>query len=102
MKQSYFVLLFLISSFCFAQAIQKDADIEGLKLYPNPVTADVIYISTAKNSPKEIAIFDVLGTKVMATTLLGKGLNVGSLSKGVYILRVVEEEKVATRKLIIR
>ena len=102
MKQSYFVLLFLFTSFCFAQSIQKDSDIEGLKLYPNPVTSDKIYISTTLNSPKDIAIFDVLGTQVMATTLLGKELNVGNLSKGVYILRVVEKDKVATRKLIIK
>jgi len=47
-------------------------------------------------------IFDVLGTQVLRTTILGKEINVSNLDKGVYILRVFEKDKVATRKLIIK
>ena len=34
--------------------------------------------------------------------ILGKELNVSRLDKGVYILRVLEKDKVATRKLVIK
>ncbi len=102
MKNLYFVLLFLVCSFGFSQEIQTKTDIEGLRLYPNPVTTNKIYISTAKNAAKHIIIFDVLGTKVMETTILGKELNLSNLDKGVYILRVIEKDKMATRKLIIK
>ncbi|GMN09853.1 T9SS type A sorting domain-containing protein [Croceitalea sp. MTPC9] len=101
MKQLYLVLFFLVCSFGFSQN-QTKGDIEGFKLYPNPVTNGKIFISTAQNAPKQIHVFDVLGTKVLETTILGKELNLSNLDKGVYILRVLEKDKMATRKLVIK
>jgi hypothetical protein len=71
-------------------------------MYPNPVTSGKVYISTEKNDAKEIFIYDVLGTLVLKTTILRKELNVSELDAGVYVLRVFEKDKVATRKLIIK
>lgn len=102
MKKLYLILCVLICSFGFAQQNTTKADIAGFKLYPNPVTSGKIFISTAQNAPKKIFVFDVLGTKVLETTILGEELNVSHLEKGVYILRVLEKDKVATRKLIIK
>ncbi len=102
MKQLYFVFFFFICSLAFSQNAQKNADIDGFKLYPNPVTYGKVYIETNQNAPKQILIFDVLGTQVLQTTILGKELNLSDLDKGVYILRVFENNKVATRKLIVK
>lgn len=102
MKQIYLVLLLFICAFGFSQNTPTEADIEGLRLYPNPTTTNKIFISTSQNAPKKIAIFDVLGTKVMQTTIIGKELNLSNLVKGVYILQVIEKDKMATRKLIIK
>nr|WP_298793442.1 T9SS type A sorting domain-containing protein [uncultured Allomuricauda sp.] len=102
MKQLYFVFFFSICSLAFSQNAQKNADIDGFKLYPNPVTYGKVYIETNLNAPKQILIFDVLGTQVLQTTILGKELNLSDLDKGVYILRVFENNKVATRKLIVK
>jgi len=101
MKKLYLVLFFLVCSFGFSQDRTK-GDIEGFKLYPNPVTNGKIFISTTKNAPKKIHVFDVLGTKVLETTIIGKELNLSDLNKGVYILRVAEKDKMATRKLVIK
>lgn len=102
MKQIYVVLFFLVTSLVCAQQSQSSGDIEGFKLYPNPTTGGKVYIDTALDAPKEIHIFDVLGTQVLHTTILGKELNLSNLDKGVYILRVIEKDKVATRKLVIK
>ncbi len=102
MKQLYIVLFFLVCSFAFSQKSQGSGEIEGFKLYPNPTINGKIYIDTADDAPKTIHIFDVLGTQVFKATILGKELNVSDLEKGVYILRVFEKDKVATRKLIIK
>ena len=101
MKQLYLILFFLVCSFGFSQN-QADRDIDGFKLYPNPVTNGKIFISTTKNAPKQINVFDVLGTKVLQTTISGKELDLSNLGKGVYILRVLENNKMATRKLVIK
>ncbi|WP_222981907.1 T9SS type A sorting domain-containing protein [Flagellimonas meishanensis] len=102
MKQLYFILFFMVCSLGLAQNDQAGTDIDGLKLYPNPVTQGKVFIETPKNAPKQILIFDVLGTKVLQTTILGRELNLSDLDKGVYILRVFENNRVATRKLIIK
>ncbi len=92
----------MVCSLGLAQNDQAGTDIDGLKLYPNPVTQGKVFIETPKNAPKQILIFDVLGTKVLQTTILGRELNLSDLDKGVYILRVFENNRVATRKLIIK
>lgn len=102
MKQLYLAVLFMVCSLGFAQESQGSGDIEGFKLYPNPTINGKIFINTAENAPKTVHIFDVLGTQVFQATILGKEVNVSSLDKGVYILRVFEKDKVATRKLIIK
>lgn len=102
MKQLYLVFFFMVCSLGFAQESEGNGDIEGFTLYPNPTINGKIFISTAQNAPKTVHIFDVLGTQVLQATILGKEVNVSSLDKGVYILRVFEKDKVATRKLIIK
>lgn len=102
MKQIYLVLFFLVSSLAFSQQAQSSGEIAGFKLYPNPTIDGKVYIETSFNAPKEIHIFDVLGTQVLQTTILGRELNLANLDNGVYILRVIEKDKVATRKLVIK
>jgi len=102
MKHLYLIVFFLFVSFSYAQSGSSKGDIDGFKLYPNPVTSGKVYISTHQNSAKKILIFDVFGTQVLETTILGKELNLSDLDAGVYVLRVYEKNKLATRKLIIR
>ena len=112
MAKNYFytitLLVFLFSVSLSAQETkqqprtQETATIEGLSLYPNPVTNGKVYITTKNDFDKEIIIFDVLGKKVLQTQLSSRELNVSSLSPGVYIIKINENQATATRKLIIR
>lgn len=103
------LLFFLCSSTGFSQENIKETNentatesIENLVIYPNPATQGKIYITSKRNKAKEIEIFDVLGKKILSTSLLNKTLDVSSLSPGVYILKIKEEAYSATRKLVIR
>ncbi|MEY8020707.1 T9SS type A sorting domain-containing protein [Muriicola sp. SD30] len=103
MKHFYLLAFLLVFSTGLAQDKPSNpGEIAGFNLYPNPVTNGKIYIETKANAPKKILIFDVLGTQVIATTILGKELNLSDLDSGVYVLRVQEKNKTATRKLIIK
>lgn len=102
MKQLYLIIFFFVVSISYGQDTAVNGHIDGFKLYPNPVVNGKIFISTTKNEAKKILIFDVLGTQVLQTTILGKELNLSDLDAGVYVLRVYEKDKVATRKLIIK
>ena len=108
-KLNYIPFLFLLffTSYASAQEVKiqsrvQESTIEGLSLYPNPVINGKVYIATKNDSDKEIQIFDVLGKKVFQTQLSTRELNISSLSPGVYIIKIKEEENAATRKLIIR
>jgi len=111
MKQKYFfyILLFFLNLNAFAQdkkgLAPKIDTIEGLQVYPNPVTNGRLYISTDQNlSSKEIDIYDMLGKKVFSVTLVNtnKEINVTNLNSGVYLIKIKENNYSVTRKLIIK
>jgi hypothetical protein len=82
--------------------IQEVSSIEGLNLYPNPVSNGKVYITSKNDSDKDIIIFDVLGKKVLQTTISSKELNISSLTPGVYIIKINSGDASSTRKLIVR
>lgn len=102
MKHLYLIIFFLSISFSYGQEAKVSGDIEGFKLYPNPVTEGKLYISTSENGPKHIAIYDVLGTQVLDTKISGTELFLNDVDAGVYVLRVYQNNKMATRKLIVK
>jgi hypothetical protein len=79
-----------------------DNNIAGLKLYPNPVSNGTLYIDTTANAEKTVAIFDILGKQVLNTTTNDNAVNVNALRAGVYLVKITEEGKTATRKLVIK
>jgi hypothetical protein len=112
MKKNYFYIITLLAFFfslsLTAQEIkqqprtQETTSIEGLSLYPNPVSNGKVYITSKNDSDKEVIIFDILGKKVLQTMLSSRELNISNLSPGVYIIKINEDEATATRKLIVR
>lgn len=81
---------------------QDNTSIEGLNLYPNPVSNGKVYITSKNDSDKNILIFDVLGKKVLQTTISSRELGISNLSPGVYIIKINEGDATATRKLIVK
>lgn len=75
--------------------------INGLNVYPNPVTTGTFYINTSSNDLKSVSIFDVLGKQVLKTKT-SNAVNVSTLNSGVYILKITENGSTATRKLVIK
>ncbi|RVT78375.1 T9SS type A sorting domain-containing protein [Flavobacterium sufflavum] len=112
MKKNYFYSILLMVFFCslsiYAQENKPQTNlnapsvIEGLNLYPNPVSNGRVSISTKNDGEKEIIIFDLLGKKVLQTLLNTRELNISNLSPGVYIIKINEQNATATRKLIVR
>lgn len=102
MKKLLLLFCLCFISFSYAQESGAKGDIDGFKLYPNPVTQGKVHIITKEDAPKKVHVYDVLGTQVLETTILGSELDVSDLDAGVYVLRVFEKDNVATRKLIIK
>ncbi|MFD2529533.1 T9SS type A sorting domain-containing protein [Polaribacter marinaquae] len=95
---------FPIGTFQPATAAVSRNSIEGFKTFPNPVTNKEFTVSTNNTSVKQIIIFNVLGKKVYAASFSGvkSTINVSDMNAGVYIVKVTEDGKTATKKLVIR
>ena len=83
-------------------SVAKD-EIEGFNLYPNPVSNGKFSISTVKNLIKNIELYDVMGKMVLSSSVRNEeSINISNLNSGIYVLKVEENSKNATRKLIIK
>ena len=77
-------------------------EIEGLSIFPNPVNNGFLSIKSSSNLIKTIKIYDVLGKKVIDEKIENnQRVDVSKLNKGVYLIKVIENEKIASSKLII-
>ena len=78
----------------------EDESLVGLVIHPNPVQ-DILHFETQINLNGRIAtVFDISGKKVLNEKLENNELNVSHLQTGIYILRLEQEGKTITRKLI--
>ncbi|MFP9100047.1 T9SS type A sorting domain-containing protein [Flavobacterium sp. RHBU_24] len=111
MKKFYFyttlTLLFLFSLGAVAQENRVtpaggNEPIEGLNIYPNPVSGGKIYITSKSGLNKDVEIYDVLGKRILQATVTSKELSVSELTSGVYIIKIKEGDATATKKLIIK
>lgn len=74
----------------------KDLIGENIQVYPNPV-ADNLTISM--RDMEEIIILDVSGKVLLMENGAQKSIRLGSLNKGVYILKVRTKHQIFTRKI---
>ncbi|PCJ95483.1 MAG: hypothetical protein COA50_09805 [Flavobacteriaceae bacterium] len=107
MKYIYFIFLLLFTITVSAQDIAENRmakieEVPNFKLYPNPAYDDVVYVTTEKNKNKDITIYDVFGEVVLRDKITSSMLNISKLSPGVYVLKVVEDSKSMTRKLVVK
>lgn len=75
--------------------------ISGLSVYPNPVKNGVFYINSDANAVRTVTVYDVVGKQVLNTTTSNGTVNVSSLNAGIYMVKITEEGKTATKKLVI-
>ena len=68
-----------------------------------PIFVKSAFSTLFNNTIKNIQIYDMLGKQVYTKDLLSnERIDVGNLLTGIYVLKVIEEGKTATRKLVIR
>ncbi|MES2864202.1 MAG: T9SS type A sorting domain-containing protein [Bacteroidota bacterium] len=93
LKISTVAIDYNLSSSSFSQ-------IDGLKMYPNP-TKNNLFIETALNSDINVSIVNMLGKEVVNANVVNNTVNVSNLTSGIYIVKITEEGKTSTKKLII-
>lgn len=107
MKKIYAILLLVVTFTVSAQESTKPSsptttEISEFKLYPNPVYNGLVHITTKNNKEKQITIFNVFGEIVLLERIKDKSLDISRLVPGVYVVRVTENKKSITRKLVVK
>lgn len=74
--------------------------IAGLSMYPNPNNTGMVYVTSQENLTKDITVYNMLGKEVVRTST-ESSFSVSSLNAGVYVVKITENGKTATRKLVI-
>ncbi len=77
-------------------------NIDALEVYPNPA-GNQVYVTSASGNTKQIAIYDVLGKIIFQAEINdGQAINISQLKAGVYMMKVVENNHLALRKIIVK
>jgi hypothetical protein len=79
------------------------SEIEGFAIYPNPVSNGEFSIRSRNGVSKSVQIFDMLGKQVYSKQVhANENVRISNLNMGIYILKVQEEGRLATRKLVVQ
>lgn len=71
-------------------------------IYPNPVDVGKnINVITKSNSSIDVEVYSLTGQKMLGTSINSKTLSVDFLSTGIYLVKLVQDEKTAVTRLVI-
>lgn len=72
-----------------------------LSIYPNPAN-DVIRITSASPVMERVEMFDLAGKQVYSALNVASGaeINIADFTSGIYMLRIVTDEGIITRKVV--
>ena len=103
-----YTALFMVFAFVLSAQEPSDfqnrqtIDLSAFKLYPNPVYDDLVYMIGHEKEPKDIVVYDVFGEVVLTERIYGNVLNISKLVAGVYVVRVRQQQRAFTRKLVVK
>ena len=84
---------------CPSTASVDDNNILDAQVYPNPTTG-LLTISSAE-AISAVEVYNVIGKRVLqVTNVVNNSVDVSSLSKGMYILKIASGDSIATKKII--
>ena len=91
----------LSSTFSGTVLSTKKNQLEGVEVYPNPVS-ERLHIHTLEGG--NISVYSILGGKVLTTSTVSKNhtIDISKIKSGVYILKIVSQGKSYTQRLIVR
>lgn len=98
------------ASFCSGEYIVEEFtsvtdwnNTNDLRLFPNPASGSLT-LSASSLSPVEITLFDLQGRKIKdwSGVLPGASVNIEDMVQGVYLVRLLQNERVSTRRIIVQ
>jgi hypothetical protein len=76
--------------------------IEGFSFSPNPTSLGYVNISSKSQTAMKVGVYDILGKQVINTAVVNKRLDVSTLTSGIYIIKISQDNATTTKKLVIK
>mgnify|MGYP006277177379 CR=1 FL=1 len=94
----------LVVYYNMASSINNNARENHMMVYPNPVDQNTFNVKLSNSDKTVVNMFNMVGETVYSrvTTQNDFDINVSDLNKGIYILRVTQQNDSFTRKLILK
>lgn len=83
---------------CFSNLSVNENDLNRLVMHPNPVSGDILYLNS--NQTIEYQLYSILGQNVKGGYIDNGELRLGSLEKGIYIIKLTLANQTKTYRLI--
>ena len=85
---------------CYTTLSIPEENLKNLTIYPNPTNGNTLYFNVTKEVT--IKMFNVLGKLIKTNKINSKNnnLDISSLRKGIYLLKINSENQFVTRKII--
>lgn len=77
----------------------KQNTISGLKVYANN---NNLFVTSDSNDAKLVMVYNILGKNVVKANVTNQAINVADLASGIYIVKVTENGKTSTVKVVIQ
>ena len=71
-------------------------------MYPNPSNTGFVNIKSNQMGAVQAQVFDMLGKQMIDTTVVNERLEVSSLNAGIYIVKLTQNDRTTTKKLILQ
>ncbi|MFO8002363.1 MAG: T9SS type A sorting domain-containing protein, partial [Marinilabilia sp.] len=81
------------------RSIYDDEGREAFVPYPNPAS-DYIHVTADSEKPVSVSVTNFSGVEVLARDEVNQKVNVGSLSSGIYLMKVERGEEIYTYRFL--
>jgi len=71
-------------------------------VYPNPTSYGYVNISSRNQAVLEVGVFDIMGKRILQETVNHNLLDVSTLTTGIYILKISQDNSTTNKKLVIK
>ena len=98
------------NTFEYSDIIRVESDFAGYQLFPNPVNGDYVNlrIPAGEQGMVHVTLLNLIGQPVAEYSYLGASreiievqINVGTITKGVYLMQIVTEDQRITERVVI-
>ena len=80
----------------------KNNQIQGFSFSPNPTSLGYVKLISQSQSAFQVGVYDILGKQVLNRTVENNRLDVSTLTSGIYIMKISQDNATTTKKLVIR